>query len=205
MQKKRTKRGLTELYRTLSAVVAVLFLFVLTAPNVLARADHSDVINGNDVRIVDNADLLTDMEELKLFEEIKDLSQYGHIMFYSEDRVSGSTNEYIKSWYNGQYGRESGTVFFVDMKNRQIYIFSNGHNYSVISKTVADNITDKTWTYAHDGDYYTCASKSFEQLGIVLNGGKISMPMKYISNALFSIGLAMLICYWFAAARSKAP
>ncbi len=204
MQKKRTKPGWTKLGRLLTAVAAVLLLFVTAAPNAQVRADLSGKESGNDVRIVDTAQLLGDTEEQMLYDEIKDLSQYGNIIFYSEKKVSGSTDSYIKNWYNSQYGSSSGTVFFIDMQNRQIYIFSNGHNYSVITKTVADNITDRTWTYARNEAYYLCASESFKLIGTVLNGGKIAMPMRYISNGLFALGLAMLICYWIAAARSKA-
>ncbi|MBR5967310.1 MAG: hypothetical protein IK001_01815, partial [Lachnospiraceae bacterium] len=91
---------MTEAYRILTAIVAALFLFVLAAPNVLARAELSEEINGNHVRVIDKADLLSDSEEQKLFDEIRDLSQYGHIIFYSETSVSGSTSEYIKYWYN---------------------------------------------------------------------------------------------------------
>ena len=173
MQKKRTKLSLTKLCRTFAAVAAVLFLFVLAAPNATARAEIYESVNGHDVRVIDNANLLTDSEEQRLFDEIRDMLQHGNIIFYTETDVSGSTGEYIKYWYNSQYGNNSGTVFFIDMLNRQIYIFSNGRNYSVISKSVADNITDKTWTYARNGEYYECASKTFDQIRTVLDGGRI--------------------------------
>ena len=125
MQKKRTKPGWTKLGRLLAAAAAVMLLFVTAAPNAQARADLSGKESGNDVRIVDTAQLLGDTEEQMLYDEIKDLAQYGNIIFYSEKNVSGSTDSYIKNWYNSQYGSSSGTVFFIDMQNRQIYIFSN--------------------------------------------------------------------------------
>ncbi len=188
-------------------VIAVIMLVAVFTcmPAVSLHAEISETINGYDARVIDNADLFDDSEEAALFERIRPITEYGNIILLTEAKVSTSdTGAYAKQWYNSRYGRQSGTVFVIDMDNRYLFIFSNGANYNVITDSVADNITDNVFRYAKSGDYYSCADVAFEQIGTVLAGGKIAMPMKYISNALFSLGLAMLICYIYASARSRA-
>ena len=51
---------------------------------------------------------------------------------------STSTESYIKSLYREKYGSESGTIFVIDMDNRNIWIHSNG---AIIAYRVKHNIT----------------------------------------------------------------
>ena len=62
------------------------------------------------------------------------LTEYGNIIFKSINTNSTTADSYAKSYYNGRYGRQSGTLFLIDMDNRKIYIFSNGENYNKITK-----------------------------------------------------------------------
>ena len=50
-------------------------------------------------------------------------------------------------------------------------------------------------TYASDADYYICAMKVYEQEYTLLQGRKIAQPMKYISNALLAVVIAVVINY----------
>lgn len=51
------------------------------------------------------------------------------------------------------------------------------------------------YTYASDADYYICAMKVYEQEYTLLQGRKIAQPMKYISNALLAVVIAVVINY----------
>ena len=51
----------------------------------------------------------------------------------------------------------------------------------------AYSITDNTYTYATNKDYYGCASYSFKQINTILSGGKIAEPMRYTSNIFIAI------------------
>ncbi len=185
-------------------ICAVLLMFSRILPVRAGDGTRTVSLNGNDAVIADLEDLLSDEEERLLLEQITPLTEYGNIAFLSDRAPSGETTEYVRNWYGTRYNRNSGTVFFVDMNNRQIFIYSNGANYDVVTDTVADNITDKVYRYASRGDYYGCASESFSQIATVLGGGWISMPMKYISNALVAMGLSLIICYLFAYGCSHA-
>ena len=89
------------------------------------------------------------------------------------------------------------------MDNREIYIFSDGNNYRYITSDKAYSITDNVYRYASDGNYYECARKAFSQIRDVLEGRKISEPMRYISNAFIAITLASFINFFIVMFHSK--
>ena len=57
-------------------------------------------------------------------------------MFNSISYNSTSTESYIKSLYREKYGSESGTIFVIDMDNRNIWIHSNGAINRTINKAM---------------------------------------------------------------------
>ena len=60
-----------------------------------------------------------------------------------------------QSLYREKYGSESGTIFVIDMDNRNIWIHSNGAINRTINKAYAETITDNVYTYASDAVSYT--------------------------------------------------
>ena len=148
----RIKRAVTGVFALLMAVLVITFML---APATQLRAETFKTIGGYDIRVIDNADLFTEDEELQLFNRMSGLAKYGNIILLTESTVNTSnTGAYAKQWYNSRYGRASGTVFLIDMQNRYLYIFSNGRNYQVITDSAADNITDNVYRYAKNGDYF---------------------------------------------------
>ncbi len=150
---------------------------------------------GYEAVIVDDAYLLLESEKSMLLEGMKLITTYGNVMFNSISYNSTSTESYIKSLYREKYGSASGTIFVIDMDNRNIWIHSNGAINRTINKSYAETITDNVYTYASDADYYTCALKVYEQEYALLQGRRISQPMKYISNALLAIVIAVVVNY----------
>ncbi len=49
------------------------------------------------------------------------------------------------------------------------------------------------YRYASGGDYFSCADEAFQQIFALLQGNRIAQPMKYISNALLAVILALLL------------
>lgn len=109
-----------------------------------------------------------------------------------------STASYADDFYHDSFGQTSGTLFLIDMDNREIYIFSDGAIYRTVTSSYANTITDNVYRYASREDYYSCASKAFEQIQALLAGQRIARPMKYISNALLALILAALVNYFLA-------
>lgn len=157
--------------------------------------------------IEDDAGLLNNEEEQDLAALMQEITTYGNVAFKTIDTNNRGTESYARQYYHDQFGTASGTLFLIDMDNRNIWIHSDGAVYKTITKSYADTITDNVYRYASDGNYYDCASHTYEQILTLLKGNKIAQPMKYISNALLAVILALLLNYGLVSffARMKKP
>ena len=172
------------------------FFFVLLIQNIYAdSAVYTNPETGYEVYINDEADLLTDTEEQQLLEKMKPITEYGGVAFVSNDEYTSSSSDLAESMFRQYFGRHSGSVFLIDMYKRNLYIFSDGEIYRTITKSYANTITDNVYTHASYKDYYTCAAKAFEQMNVLLEGGKIARPMKVITNILLAIIISILLNY----------
>lgn len=151
----------------------------------------------------DDAGLLSEEELAQLSEEMQGITAYGNAAFKTLSYNYQSTSRFAEDYYHELFGQQSGTLFLIDMGNREIYIFSDGSVYRTITSSYADTITDNVYRYASGQNYYLCASRAFEQMSTLLAGRKIAQPMKYISNALLALILASLINYFVIRALSR--
>ena len=150
------------------------------------------------VIIDDEADLLSEEEESLLALTMRQVTAYGHAAFKSVSSNSYSTSYFAEKYYHELFGSQSGTLFLIDMDNREIYLFSDGAIYRVVTSSYAYTITDNVYRYASSSNYYLCANEAFSQIHTLLSGHKIAQPMKYISNTLLALILAALINYFIA-------
>lgn len=151
---------------------------------------------GYQVVVVDDAALLTSEEKALLASDMQAVTAYGNAVFKSVSYNDYSASRFAQDYYHSLMGSASGTLFLIDMFNREIYIFSDGAVYRTITAAYASTITDNVYRYASDQDYYQCASRAFGQIHALLSGRRIAQPMKYISNALLALILAALINYF---------
>lgn len=188
-------------------VIPVVFCVLAMLPYTQITA-HAERIYENPetnyvVIIEDDARLLGEMEETELAKVMLPITIYGNVAFKSIDENVYSTKTYIEEYYREQFGTRSGTVFLIDMDNRNIWIFSDGAIYKVITNSYADTITDNCYRYASKEDYYTCAAEAFTQIYTLLEGNRIAQPMKYISNTLLAVVLALLLNFFVMRRMSK--
>ena len=142
----------------------------MTVPDFTALYQNPET--GYEVYITDGEDLLTDEQEQQLLQDMIPVTEYGNCAFETA-WVSGTDSySYVKSNYT-EYFRESGTLFLIDMGNRQIKLYSSKDVEKTVTPSYADSITDNIYTYASRGDYYTCAQKAFAQEYTLLRGGRI--------------------------------
>lgn len=160
-----------------------------------AKPAYTNPDTGYQAVIEDDAELLSEEERLALTEMLEEITAYGNVAFKTIDDNSMSTESYARSYYKDMFGTASGTLFLIDMENRIIWIHSDGAVYKVITTAYANTITDNVYRYASDKAYFVCAQKAFEQILSLLKGQKIAQPMKYISNGLLAVLLAMLLNY----------
>lgn len=174
-----------------SCIMILLSVNVDTYADVLIIGD-----NGHKVIIKDNANLLNDDEEDKLAQKMLDITKYGNVAFVSNDEYCSSTSSFAENAYRKLFGIRDGTIFVIDMYNREIYIFSDGKIYNTITVAYAHTITDNTYKFAKNGKYYECAEEAFDEIYTLLSGHRIARPMKYISNVLIAVIVAFIINYF---------
>ena len=208
----RNKRQKSARRRSLYSMIMICTLFLLPACLLFPLGAYAESQNtilwenpdtGYCIILEDDAQLLGSREQEELVAAMRTVTAYGNAAFKSISANAYSAASFADDYYHGLFGTESGTLFLIDMDNRELYLFSDGAIYRTIGKSYADTITDNVYRYASDGDYYLCASRAFEQIGAVLAGEKIAQPMKYISNALLAFILAALLNYFLARSLSR--
>ncbi len=171
-------------------VLTALIIAIFSALPFTVKADDTEDYT---MVIDDRAYLLTDSEEALLRNEIKDILNYGNVAFITNEEYNGSAEALAESEYRQYFGADSGLLLLIDMYNRRIEIFSDGAINRSIPRTRAHEITDNAYTEASEGRYYNCASKIFDQIKIILDGGSITTPMKYATNAAFALGAVLIV------------
>ena len=177
----------------------VLFTFIcvlissLTTTVFAAESLYTNPDTGYTVILEDDADLLTSAEENELLTEMKNITEFGNVAFKTIDLNYSSTASYAREYFHNQFGTASGTLFLIDMDNRNLYIFSDGAIYRVVTNSRADTITDNVYRMASRAEYFACAKEAYSEIYTILNGNQIAQPMKYVSNALLAILIALLV------------
>ena len=182
-------------------IITILFILVILMTGNMSYASYNTTTStaitqtSGEYQLIieDDANLLTGSQKELLEEDMAKLTEYGNIIFKSIKTNTKTTASYAKSYYNGRFGSRSGTLFLIDMDNRKIYIFSNGENYNKITDSKAETITDNIYELATDKKYYECAKEAYNEILIVLEGGKIAEPMKYISNGVLAVMIALFV------------
>ena len=186
--------------------LAVPFIVLLTAVLFIIpayAAEEASYVNpetGYKAYIIDEEDLLTREEEDELLNfHMADITEYGGAAFVTTS--SSNAGKAAADYCYNLFHNDSGTTLLIDMGERKISIMSSGEIYKTITKGYGSIITDNIYTYATDGDYYKCAEKGFDQINIKLEGGRIAEPMRYVSNLLLAIVLALVLNFiyvWIA-------
>lgn len=192
----------------LGIVLACTGIFLANALVCLAETPSRQPVytnpdTGYSVVVEDDAGLLTEEERSELAEAMQRVTAYGNAAFKTVTENGSTTESFARSYYRELFGTESGTLFLIDMDNRNIWIFSDGAIYKTVTSSYADTVTDNVYRYASSGDYYTCGAKAFEQIYDLLEGNRIAQPMKYISNALLAVILSLLINFGLVRYFSK--
>ena len=162
--------------------------------NAEKKRDYNEE-TGYEAVIMDGADLLSDAEENQLMERMMQVTEYGNAYFVTTANPNPSTSKTAESIYRPLHGGTPGGLYIIDMANRELYLYIDDSGYMGKTLTVAycNTIADNTYTFAKNKQYFRCADETFNQMYIILDGGRIAQPMKHISNVLASLVLALLI------------
>ena len=119
---------------------------------------------GHEFLIDDQAGLLTAEQAESLRTNYAGILDYASTGLVTTTYTPGSTASFAADYTRGRYGSEPATLFFIDMDDRQLYIFSTQSALSTISKADARAITDNVYRYASREEYAACAGEAFRQM-----------------------------------------
>ncbi len=147
------------------------------------------------VLIEDDAKLLSIVQEENLLKIMERIQPYGHVILLTSANTPSSTSfrNAAGSLYKKRFGSDSGVLFLIDIKNRQVCLWCDGEIFQTVTSAECDNITDNVYRYAKAGKYYACATRAFEQVYQLLSGREIARPMKLICNLLLALSLSALV------------
>ncbi len=200
-------RSFTDPRRRLRALLSLFVLmavfFAASVPAFAAGTEYTNPTTGFTAFIEDSAGLLDDEDYARVLQAMIPVTEFGSAAFVTvSENPEGSTASYIRTLYENYYyaGRmnESGTLFLIDMDLRNIYINSHGKFETIITDTKSEVITDNSYTYARRADYAGCAIEVFTEISTLLQGGKISEPMRHISNAILALISALMVGFLIA-------
>ncbi len=154
---------------------------------------------GFTAEILDNAGLLTDSEKKELLEEMYPLTDYGNAAFQSTNVNTTTPREFIDRYYAGY----TGSIFLLDMDNRQVGLYNSGAIYDVVTTSHTATITDNIYRYATKGNYYACAAEAFREETALLKGQRIAQPMKIICSILLALILGFMINFLILSHQRK--
>ncbi len=181
------------------ALLAGLLLAVVLGP-VSAHAAESGVYytnpdTGYEVLLQDGSDLILDEDVSSVVEKMIPATSYGNAIFVSTDSIGGErdTLTYAEGWYHTNFGSQNGSMLIINMGDRVLSVYNEGENYAMIRNSDSNLITDNIYRYASRGDYKGCIQEAFAEITAKLSGRRIPQTMKYISNGLLALLLALFL------------
>ena len=163
--------------RILTAFVFCLILSASTIPVCASAVSASNEETGYVYVLDDSADFLTDSQENSLQKQLYDLTAYCNVAFVTTTEHSkSSTEDFAADYFDDVFGpHANGTIFVIDRCLNEIYLYSDGQAHKIITNSRARSITDNTYTYARDKNYYTCAYKVFTQIETLMQGNALPL------------------------------
>ena len=158
--------------RKILVLLTMLFVLYLLPPVTCLAAGA--------ITIDDKAERLTAAQEAQLRDKYSEITQYMNIAFVSRSFNSGSTAEFARSYVHLNYPVNPAVIFFIDMENRNLYIYANRAGLRTISRADARAITDNVYKYASRGQYYECVDNTFSQILTLCQGGRKKRPLFYL-------------------------
>lgn len=166
--------------RTLISAILALILCLSLAVTVFAD------MPGNDMLLIDQADLLTDAEEAQLNQKLESISHAhnAQIVIATIDDIGGaSINFYVEQFYDtigfGYGERKDGVLLLVCMDVREFRILSNGFAASAISGYEIDAISDVIVSDLSDGDYADAFHLFADQCDYYIDGYLNGFPFDF--------------------------
>ena len=182
--------------KTMSVLLALLLAGMTFLP--IAAGEGTRETNpetGYTLVIQDEGGLIDSAETESVREAMRPILQYANVglLTYPNSGSSGNPATKAQKWGDSIFGSNARfTVFIIDMNARHLDIYASKPLSGTMTAAEENSIADNVYRYASRGDYAECARETFRQIEKVLKGEKIATPMKYVSNALLAVIMAVL-------------
>lgn len=140
-------------------------------------------------KVYDFADLLSDEEETKLYNNIQSFVEnydMDMVIVTIDDNNKSSSRDFADDFYDyNDFGigqTYDGLLFLIDMDNRNMWISTTGHAILVYSDSRIDDILDDTYNYISKENYYMCANTFIKSASNYAKMGVASSNSKYEIN-----------------------
>ena len=175
--------------RILALLTAAVLIAAISAVSVSAAGNtpYTDPETGYRVVIIDELDLLTDEEETKLVQDMRPITRFGNVAFWTTEETTYNEIDQARIKRKELFEYDSATIFAINMDVRKLTVQSYGTIYDSVSDSLARSITSNASSYASKSNYYACASEVYSQINRVLEGDHIPEPMKISSYVIISV------------------
>lgn len=164
-----------------------------------AKEEIKEAGSSEKIILDDQANLLTDDQELLLRSDMAPLTEFGNVVFVSiSSNQYGNSETFAREYYRSKFQSADGVLFVIDMQTRQLTLMSRGTLERTLTPSKNTSIVDNVFRLASAGNYYECAKRVFEQAYRLLTGGKIAEPMRYISAAIIALCSSSFIGFMIA-------
>jgi len=191
------------------AILILLAVLLVLLPLTMAAGDtvrEKNEITDYGLVFNDEAGLIDPAERQSVLDAMHGITQYANVGFMTYPSGGSRQNSATKAqeWGDRTFGYDTRyTVFIIDMTNRHLDIYASRSLMNTLTAGVENSIADNVSKSATKGDYAKCAADAFTQILKILQGEKISTPMKYASNAVLALIAAMLAAYLLIAGWSR--
>ena len=129
-------------------------------------------------KVYDFADLLSDLEEEKLFEEVTEFinnSNYDLVLVTTAENPKSDAASYADDFYDynyfGKNETRDGVLVLIDMATRELYISTTGYGIKMFDDIRIDDILDSGYDYITNEDYFNTFSFMIQKISYYYNLG----------------------------------
>jgi uncharacterized protein len=134
------------------------------------------------LKVYDYANLFTESEEKKLYEEINSFIQQNNMdmaVVTISDNPYYYARDYADDFYDynefGKNEKNDGVLFLIDMDTREMWISTTGAAINRLNDREIDRILDECYNQITNKKYFNCASEFIEYTGIYIKSSGSQM------------------------------
>lgn len=186
-----------------TAAVVLLFAFILCLSGVTGIAGNVKAAGKeevHDVRLVDNAGLLSESEYSRILlslDQISDKHQF-ELVIVTEESIGGSTaRDYADDYFdynNYGYGEErDGVLLLINMQDREWYISTSGLGIKALTDSRIEKIGDHIASYLGEGECeeaFQAFVDDCDRYVTLAKGGRLPFP--WGRNILIALAVGLV-------------